>query len=228
MENNELENEKLVYDINIQTVKETVLRNCQEYFRDNTSKNRTPRESWERMRNVVLKGSHNQIRDELNKTLELMGFEVRIMRRMDGEPDLLLFSNIGDTKYLCLIEIKSKEKDNGEITAENINQISGNIQKYRNQYPEYVVYPILFTNKEEVHNLAYEKAVNNVRILKAPDFTGFMLEYYDLIEQSSQINSLPEKYALLEKIPTPVDFVTLFTPKEEVIANYDEFRKIIK
>lgn len=220
--------DRTLFDLDIQTFNERLIRSWQQFMRENSTRRRTPPEAWENLRRTLMEGTHNQVCDVLERVLELMGFEVRPIRQQTGEPDLLVFSDVGEEKYLCITEVKTKEQGSASIVRENVDQIHGHRSRYQREYPQYQVYPVLFTNKEEFSDTAVEKAKQNVRILRSAEFTTFMIDYFDLIQKTDEIRTPLQRLSLMERIPTTESFEIIFKPTLDPVVKLEEINSLLK
>jgi len=186
---NEIENitekEEVIYGVEVQSFKEQLIRSWDEFDRANSTRKRNPIQVWESYRTNLLEKAHGVVCDTLVKTFKLMGFEVRNLSKIKGKPDLLLFSNL-QNKYVCLLEVKTKEQGN-TLGREGVDQVGGHKVSYQREYPGYQIYPIVFTNKEKISDIALEKAKINVKILRAAEFATFMNNYKEIMERGWSI-----------------------------------------
>lgn len=223
----EIKDEKIVYDFQTQSWKERTIRGWEEFKRGNSTKRRSPQQTWEDIKQTLLNGTHNSVCDKLKDVLELMGFEVRKLGKMTGEPDLIAFSNITKEKYLCIIEVKTKEKGD-IIDRDHVDQISGNKSVYQSKYPDHIIYPMLYTNKEEFSDTAITKAKNDVRMLRSIEFIPFLNKYYELMEKGWNIKNPSERLALMEKIPALEEFQEILKTQEDPIIGVEELNPLVK
>ena len=228
---NEIENvtereEEFVYGIEVQSFKEQLIRSWDEFYRSNSTRKRNPIQTWESYRTDLLEKAHGVLCDTLVRTFKLMGFEVRNLSKAEGKPDLLSFSSL-QKKFVCLIEVKAKEQGN-TVGREDIDQVGGHKASYQREYPDYQVYPIVFTNKEKISDVAIEKAKNNVKILRAVEFVTFMGNYKEIMEKGWTIKHPSERLQVMEKIPTTDDFQKILKPSLEPVVKVEDFDSIVK
>ena len=100
--------------------------------------------------------------------MELMGFEVSVIKKAKGKPNLLVFSNAGK-RYMSIVEVKTKESSD-VLKTKDVDQIGGHRTGYQRKFPDRPVYPLIFTNKGDISKEAIEKAKGNVRILRRSEF----------------------------------------------------------
>jgi hypothetical protein len=165
--------DKLIIDVESRSFKERVIRTWQEFFATHRTKRETVYQAWEKNCDTLLNGTHNAACVALEVMLELLGFEVRSWRERVGKPDLLAFS-VSGKKYVCIIEVKTRDQGGGELGRDEVDQVTGHKSGYQSEYPDQGVYPLVFTNKGGQSATALEKAKNNARILRAPIFVAFM------------------------------------------------------
>lgn len=218
--------EEFIYDIEVQGFKERLIRNWHEFYRTNSTRKRNPIQTWESFRTNLLEKAHGVVCDTLVRTFELMGFEVRNLSKVTGKPDLLLFSNLKN-RYICLVEVKTKEQGD-TLGREAVDQVGGHKASYQREYPDYQIYPIVFTNKKEISDIAIEKAKNYVRIIRAVEFVSFMGNYKEIMEKGWTIKHPSERLQLTEKIPTSDDFQKIFEPSLEPVVKVEDFDSIVK
>jgi len=219
----EEKDEEAIFNLQTQNFKESLLRKWNNFFRSNSVGKRDPFQKWEKMREILLKGTHDAVCETLEQVLELIGFEVSILKRTPGTPDLILFSDIS-TRYVSIIEVKTKET-NDTIKRDHVDQIGGHKTNYQNKYPDRPIFPLLFTNKAEVAKVALTKAKGNVRILRSPEFSILMNKYIELMEKGWNITNPSERFAFMEKIPTLDKFKIIFQA-EEPIVTVDDINQI--
>jgi hypothetical protein len=220
------EDNKSLNEFEMLSGRETLIREWQQFWRDNSTKKRTPEDAWELLRQKLLVGSHNEMADSLETLFSLMGFEVRPLREVKGEPDLLVFPTMGSEQYSFIIEVKSKQTDGSQIKVSDVDQISGHKTRYEHKYINYKIFPILFTNKEEIDSMAIEKAKDNVKIIRNADFTILMAKYFDLIKISREADDPMKRLGVMQKIPSTDNFLTIFRPSLNPIATLDEISSI--
>ena len=233
---NELKQEPVSEDTTIQAIeyetREKICRNFQEFKWNNSTKRRNPRQKWEQNMRGLLGGRHDPVCDILKEIFEIMGFEVRNMTRSREQniPDLLLFSI--STKTLIPVEVKTleEEADLSELRSGDVDQIGGHRERYKEQYPDFNVYPLVFTNRKSIAESAIEKAENRVRILKAPEFCQYLEDYFKLMEQSWEKpwknRNRYEKLKIIEKISVPEDLAGIFKPNKNPVIQLDELRAL--
>jgi hypothetical protein len=163
--------------------------------------------------------------DNLEDILELMGFDVSMIGKEQGKPDLILFSNVG-TKYVAIIEVKTKDSSN-VIKRDDVDQIGGHRTHYQAMYPDRPVYPLIFTNKTEISPEAIEKARDNVRILRSNEFTVIMLKYIELMQKGWKIDDPSERLSFMMNIPSLNKFEVLFRSSKEPIVSLDDANSIL-
>ena len=219
------EEEEAIFNIETQSFKESLLRKWNEFYSSNSIGKRNPFETWEKMRQTLAAGTHDAICDALEDVLELMGFEVTVVKKAQGKPDLIVFSNIGK-RYMSIVEVKAK-KTGDVVKSEDVNQIGGHRTQYQKQYPDRPVYPLIFTNKEELAKEAIEKARGNVRVLRSSEFTTLMSKYIELMEKGWKIEDPIERLSFSEKIPSLEKFETLFKSSNEPLVSMDELLWIL-
>jgi hypothetical protein len=219
------EDENLIFDVQMHSFKEHLLRIWADFQKENQRK-KTPISIWEEFRTNLMEKSHGIVCDNLERAFELMGFEVKNLSKEVGKPDLLLFSNL-KTNYICLVEIKTKEKGD-ELGTDAVDQIGGHKESYQLQYPDYHIFPLVFTNKAKVSPTAEEKARNNVRIMKAMEFVTFMNDYFDIMKKSWAITNPTERLKFAEKVPTTEDFRSVFRQRSDPIVNIADLDVVIK
>lgn len=223
----EIKDEKIVFDVQTQSWKERTIRGWEEFKRANSTKRRNPQQMWEDVKQTLLNGTHNAVCDTLKEVLELMGFESQNLGKMRGEPDLIAFSNVTKEKYLCIIEVKTRDKGN-IVERDAVDQISGNKTVYQSKYPDHLIYPILYTNKEEFSDTAISKAKNDVRLLRSIEFISFVNKYFELMERGWNIRNPSERLALMEKIPSLGDFQKILKPQEDPVIELEELNSLVK
>lgn len=219
------EEEETIFNLEVQNFKESLLRKWNGFYRRNSIGKRKPLKTWEKTRDILLKGTHNAVCDALEQTLELMGFEVTNLKRAIGTPDMIAFSNVGK-RYVVIVEVKTKESSD-VIQAGDVDQISGHQQNYQSKYPDRMVYPVVFTNKGSVSETAALKAKKNVRILRSSVFSALMTKYIELMEKGWQIEDPTMRLAFMEKIPILNKFEDVFKPTEQPIVTLDEINAIL-
>jgi hypothetical protein len=219
------EEEEAIFNIETQSFKESLLRKWNEFYSSNSIGKRNPFETWEKMRQTLATGTHDVICDALEDVLELMGFEVTVTKKVQGKPDLIVFSNIGK-RYMSIVEVKAKET--GDIVkSEDVDQIGGHRTQYQSKYPDRSVYPLIFTNKGDLAKEAIEKARGNVRVLRSSEFTTFMSKYIELMEKGWKIEDPIERLSFMEKIPSLEKFETVFKSSNEPLVSLDELLSIL-
>lgn len=221
----EQEEEETIFNIEVQSFKESLLRKWNDFYTSNSIGKRNPYEAWERMRQTLTTGSHDSICDSLADVLGLMGFEVTVIKRAQPKPDLLVFANVGK-RYMSIVEVKSKEK-NDIIKTEDVDQIGGHRTHYQNKYPDRPVYPLIFTDKGEVAKDAVEKAKGNVRILRGSEFTTFMSKYIELMEKGWKIEDPAERLAFMERMPSLEKYEQIFKPSNDPLVSLDELLSVL-
>jgi len=219
------EEEETIFNIEIQSFREALLRKWNEFYLSNSTKKRNPLQTWERMREVLTSGSHDAICDTLEQVLELMGFEVSVIKHAQGKPDLLVFSNVGK-RYLSIVEVKSKETGD-VLKTEDVDQIGGHKTHYQNKYPDKLIYPLVYTTKSQVAPEALTKAKNSVRILRGAEFTVLMNKFIELMEKGWTIEDAYERLAFMDKILALEKFEVLFGPSETPIVSLDDISSIM-
>jgi hypothetical protein len=221
----EKEREETIFNIEVQSFKESLLRKWNDFYSANSIGKRNPFETWEKMRQTLTTGSHDSICDTLADVLELMGFEVTVIKRAQAKPDLLVFSNIGK-RYLSIVEVKAKEKSD-VLKTEDVDQIGGHKTHYQSKYPDRPVYPLIFTDKGDLAKEAVEKAKGNVRVLRSSEFTTFMSKYVELMEKGWKIEEPTERLSFMERIPSPEKFEKIFKSSNEPLVSLDELLSIL-
>jgi len=221
----EKEEEETIFNIEVQSFKESLLRKWNDFYTSNSIGKRNPFEAWEKMRQTLTTGSHDSICDTLADVLELMGFEVTVIKRAQPKPDLLAFANVGK-RYMSIVEVKAKEKSD-VLKTEDVDQIGGHKTHYQNKYPDRPVYPLIFTDKGELGKDAAEKAKGNVRILRGSEFTTFMSKYIELMEKGWKIEDPAERLAFMEKIPSLEKYEQIFKPSNEPLISLDELLSVM-
>ena len=217
--------EDTIFNIEVQGFRESLLRKWNEFYLSNSIGKRSPFQAWERLQQTLNAGSHDSICTTLAEVLELMGFEVTIIKRDQAKPDLLVFSNVG-RRFLSLVEVKTKEKNN-ILKTEDVDQIGGHRPHYQTKYPDRPVYPLIFTNKDELAKEATLKAKENVRILRSSEFTTFMSRYIQLIEKGWKIEAPSERVSFMERIPLLEKFEIIFKASREPIVSLDEVLSVL-
>lgn len=217
--------EETIFNIEVQSYKESVLRKWSEFYSSNSFGKRNPFEAWEKMRQNLATGTHDSICDTLEDVLELMGFEVSVIKKAKGKPDLLVFSNAGK-RYMSIVEVKTKESSD-VLKSEDVDQIGGHRTGYQRKFPDRPVYPLIFTNKGDISKEAIEKAKGNVRILRSSEFLTLMSEYIDLMEKGWKIEDPAERLAFMEKVPALEKFEILFMTSSEPLVSLDEINSIL-
>lgn len=226
IENIAKEEEEFIYNVEIQSSKEQLIRSWEEFYRSNSTRKRNPIQTWESYRTNLLEKAHGVVCDTLVRTFQLMGFEVRNLSKLEGTPDLLLFSGL-QNKFVCLVEVKTKEGGD-TVRREDVDQVGGHKTSYQREYPDHLVYPIVFTNKEKVSNVALEKAKSNVKILRAAEFVTFMGSYKEIMEKGWTVKHPSERLQVMEKIPTTDDFQRILEPSSEPVVKVEDFESIVK
>lgn len=219
------EEEDAIFNIETQGMKESILRRWNEFYTSNSIGKRNPFETWENLRQTLSVGKHDAICSALGDVLELMGFEISVVRRAQGKPDLIVFSNVGK-RYVSIIEVKAKETGD-VVRTEDVDQIGGHKTQYQNQYPDRFVYPLIFTNKGELAREAIDKARENVRVLRSSEFTTFMSKYIELMEKGWKIEDPIERLSFMERIPSLERFETVFKPSNEPLVSIEELLRIL-
>lgn len=222
-----MEDDEIVFDLHAQAFKERTIRSWIEFKRANSSRKRNPQQTWENMRETLLSGTHNAVCSVLKQVLELVGFEVRDHRNEEGKPDLVAFSNATKERYLCMIEVKTRETGDN-VVRKDVDQISGNRTVYQREYPDHTVYALLFTNKEGHSSTAIEKARNDVRLLRSIEFASFMNAYYELMERGWSLKHPSERLALTEKVPSLDRFQTIFMAQDDPTVELEDFNSLVE
>jgi tetratricopeptide (TPR) repeat protein len=217
--------EEAIFNVEVQSFKESLLRKWNEFYSSNSIGKRNPFEAWERMRQNLTSGTHDSVCDTLEDVLELIGFEITVIKRAQGKPDLILFSSAGN-RYISIIEVKTKETSD-VLKVEDIDQIGGHRAQYQTKYPDRPVYPMIFTNKGEISREAVEKAKGNVRILRNIECTTFMSRYIELMEKGWKIDDPAERLAFMEKMPSLDRFEVVFKPSTEPLVSLDDMNSIV-
>ena len=219
------EEEETIFNIEIQSYKESLLRKWNEFYSSNSIGKRNPFEAWERMRQNLVTGSHDSICDTLEDILELMGFEVSVIKKAQGKPDLLVFSNAGK-RYMSIVEVKTKESSD-VLKSEDVDQIGGHRTSYQGKYPDRPVYPLIFTSKGDISKESIEKGKGNVRILRSSEFVTLMSKYIELMEKGWKIEDPAERLAFMDKIPALEKFETIFKTSSEPLVSLEEINSIL-
>jgi hypothetical protein len=217
--------EKVIFDIENQSYKESLLRKWIDFYSINSIGKKNPLEAWDRMRQVIVSGTHDAMCDNLEDILELMGFDVSVVGKEPGKPDLILFSNVG-TKYVSIIEVKTKDTSN-VIKRDDVDQIGGHRVYYQKRYPDRPVYPLIFTNKSEISPEAIEKARDNVRILRSSEFTTIMLKYIELMQKGWKIDDPSERLSFMMNIPSLDKFEVLFKTAKDPLVTLEDASSIL-
>ncbi len=218
------EEETTNFNLEIQSFKESLLRKWNEFYISNSFGKRNPFQTWEDLRETLNTGSHDAICASLAQVLELMGFEVSIIKRVSGKPDLIVFSSTGQ-RYVTIIEVKTKETSD-ILKTDQIDQIGGHKAFYQTKYPDRPIYPLLFTTKTQVADDAIVKASNFVRILRSSEFTVLMNKYFELMEKGWKIEEPLERLVFAEKIPSLEKFEAIFKTNKEPIVTLDDIHSI--
>ena len=215
--------DEAIFNLETQSFKESLLRKWNDFSRTNSVGTRNPYQKWEQMREILLNGTHDAVCETLENVLELMGFEISNPKRTPGAPDLILFSDYSK-RYISIIEIKTKETSD-TIKRDNVDQIGGHKTNYQEKYPDRPIFPLLFTNKTEIGEIALSKAKGNVRILRSQEFSILMNKYFELMEKGWNITNPSERLAFMEKIPTLDKFKIIFEAEDPVVS-VDEINQI--
>ena len=218
--------ETTIPDVTVQNLKERIFRGWEEFKRKNTTKRRTPKQEWYTTIEILMNSSHNNVVLNLQRVFEILGFEVRNTSKEDGKPDLLLFAN-GKSNYLVLVEVKTKE-EKGIVGRDDVDQISGHISSFQSSHSNYKIYALLFTNKDEFSDTALTKAKNNINLIRTVEFCNFLNKYYDLMEKGLKAKILPEKFAVMEKMPVSDEIENLFTPSGEPQITIEDFDEVTR
>jgi len=219
------EEEEAVFNVEIQGFRESLLRKWKEFYASNSIGRRNPLEAWGRMREALAKGRHDSVCHAYEQVLELMGFEVSVIRRTPAKPDLIMYSNVGK-RYVVIVEVKSKESGD-VLKTEAIDQIGGHKTQYQDRYPDRPVYPLVFTNKGEISKDAIPKAKGNVRILRNSEFIVLMNKYIELMEKGWKIEDPLERLAFMDRVPTLDAFEVIFKPSKEPLVSLEDVQSIL-
>lgn len=219
------QDDKLITAIGGEVFGERLIRGWQDFFAANTTKKRTPYKAWENLTQNLLDGTHNQVCDALESCLELIGFEVRSLRDDDGKPDLLAFSTWG-TKYVLVVEVKTK--DQGAVLGrDDVDQVTGHRAVYQKLYPDHLVFPLVFTNKESQSDTALEKGKHNARIIIAPTFVFLLNKYFELIRLAPKATDPATRFELLTKIPALETLIAVCEPRDKPVVELQELNEIL-
>jgi tetratricopeptide (TPR) repeat protein len=219
------EEETTTFNIELQSFKESLLRKWNEFYLANSFGKRNPFQTWASFREILNSGTHDAICASLEQVLELMGFEVTVIKRTPGKPDIIAFSGTGQ-RYVVIIEVKTKETSD-MLKTDQIDQIGGHKAFYQAKYPDRPIYSVLFTTKSQVAEDAVSKARNYVRILRSSEFTVLMNKYFDLMESGWKIEEPMERIVFAEKIPSLEKFEIIFKPNKEPIATLDDIHSVM-
>ena len=157
--------------------------------------------------------------------MAFLGFEVHSHRHERGKPDMLAFSVFGK-KYLVVIEVKTKDQGN-ELSRGDVDQVTGHKAGYQSEYPDHLVFPLVFTNKSKVSDTAQEKAQHNARILPASAFVTFMRRYFDVMEKSPLASDPTIRLSLTERIPGLEGMVPVLTARETAVISQKELESFL-
>jgi hypothetical protein len=210
---------------------EKLFRIWEDFRFRNSSKSgkRTPGTALESIVTALDRGTHDQIVEAAEKLFLLMGFEVQNTSANQADDDLHLFANDLPTKFMVLVEVKSKEQGKF-LSKTDIDQAKGNVDRYRDKYSAIgmKVFPVAVTNKEGIDSLAIENSRNACRIIDSVAMVQFVRAYQRLMEGAWRIGSdTAARIAYLQRVPNQEMLRTLFAPAAEPRTTLAEIAKVI-
>jgi len=209
--------------------REKLFRTWEEFRFRNTAKGgkKTPSKALDAIADAFLCGNHDQVVDAAEQLFLLMGFEVQNTSKKVGEDDLHLFANDTSSKFMVLVEVKSKEQ--GKVLSKSdIDQTKGNVDRYRTKYSAIGmhVFPIAITNKEGIDSLATQNSVDACRVFDSEALVYLVRLYQRFMEGAWQLGAdTASRISYLERVPSQDSLRALFAPSANPKVALDELGK---
>lgn len=174
-----------------------------------------PMSKWRRLTAAVREGSHGEVLHEMEQLLRLLGYDRVIRERQEGENiDILAYSAVETPRHVIVIEVKTRKdrKSESQVHSNEIDQVVADAKAQEAVGSIYEkVAPVIFTNREKVHEEAVLNATKTkVRIITADVMEEFLRHYFAAMERFWRFADAKQEETIVASLPSPSTLLPLF------------------